>query len=102
FEVSGYYTSKSLNEFALIESKGSLNLSLQRSVLGGRGKINLNANDILYTDKTNARIHYQNIDITLRQRIESRNFRLSFIYNFGGTDGKTRRKVVEKSEEYNR
>lgn len=102
FEVSGYYTSKSLHEFALIESKGSLNLSLQRTVLGGKGKINLNANDILYTDQTRARIHYQDIDITLRQRIESRNFRLSFTYNFGGKDGKTRRKAVEKSEEYNR
>lgn len=102
FEVSGYYTSRSLNEFALIESKGSLNLSLQRTVLGGKGKINLNANDILYTDKTSARIHYQDIDINLRQRIESRNFRLSFTYNFGGKDGKTRRKEVEKSEEYNR
>jgi len=102
FEVSGYYTSKSLNEFALIESKGSLNLSLQRTILGGKGKINLNANDILYTDKTSARIQYQNIDISLRQRIESRNFRLSFSYNFGGKDGKTSRKEVEKSEEYNR
>lgn len=102
FEVSGYYISKSLNEFALIDSKGSLNLSLQRTVLGGRGKINLNANDILYTDKTRARIHYQDIDINLRQRIESRNFRLSFTYNFGGKDGKTPRKEEEKSEEYNR
>ncbi len=102
FEVSGYYISKSLNEFALIESKGSLNLSLQRAVLGGKGKINLNANDILYTDKTIASIHYQDIDINLRQRIASRNFRLSFTYNFGGTDGKTRRREVEKSEEYNR
>ncbi|GAA4780745.1 outer membrane beta-barrel family protein [Olivibacter ginsenosidimutans] len=102
FEASGYYISTSLNEFALIESKGSLNLSLQRTVLGGKGKINLNANDILYTDKTRARIHYQDIDITLRQRIESRNFRLSFTYNFGGKDGKTPRKEVEKSEEYNR
>lgn len=102
FEASGYYISKSLNEFALIESKGSLNLSLQRTVLGGKGKINLNANDILYTDQTRARIHYQDIDINLKQRIESRNFRLSFTYNFGGTDGKTRRKEVEKSEEYNR
>lgn len=102
FEVSGYYTSKSLHEFALIESKGSLNLSLQHTILRGKGKINLNANDILYTDKTSARIHYRDIDINLRQRIESRNFRLSFTYNFGGKDGKARRKEVEKSEEYNR
>ena len=102
FGVSGYYISKSLNEFALIDSKGSLNLSLQRTVLGGKGKINLSANDILYTDQTRARIHYQDIDIKLRQRIESRNFRLSFTYNFGGTDGKARRREVEKSEEYNR
>jgi Outer membrane protein beta-barrel family len=82
-EINGYYMTKSQQEFLTLNSQGSLSVSLQQKVLGGKGKISLSANDIFYTEKNSGTIKYQDIDLQYFQRESSRNIRLGFTYSFG-------------------
>jgi Outer membrane protein beta-barrel family len=82
-EMSGNYTSAMLNEFLTIKPQGSLNLGVQKSFAENSGKVSLNLSDIFYTQITRADINYQNIDVTLLQRSDSRGIRLSFSYQLG-------------------
>jgi hypothetical protein len=82
-EINGYYMTKSQQEFLTLNSQGSLSVSLQQKVLGGKGKISLSANDIFYTEKNSGTIKYQDIDLQYFERESSRNIRLGFTYSFG-------------------
>jgi biopolymer transport protein ExbD len=83
FEVSGFYTTKTLNEFLEINPMGSLNFAIQRTFLEKKARISLNFNDLLYSQKTNISILYSDINLKLRQASDSRSVRLSFFYSFG-------------------
>jgi len=98
-EVSGYYMTNFLNEFISINELGSLNFAIQRSLWGKKGRISLNANDILFTDRTKADIIYQDINVNMRQWYESRNIRLTFSYSFGNQQLKAARSRKTASED---
>ncbi len=83
FEVSGFYMTKQLNEFLLLNDMGSLNFAMQHFLWEKKGRISLNFNDLLFSQKTNATIAYQAIDVRFRQWNESRNVRFTFTYSFG-------------------
>lgn len=82
-EVSGYYTTRLLNEFFTIGQQGSLGIAIQKSVWEKKGKFTLNFNDVLFSEKTKGSVAYQDINVKFRQWEESRNVRLSFTYSFG-------------------
>jgi hypothetical protein len=98
FEVSGYYLTRFLNEFIMINNLGSLDFGVQKSLWNKKGKLSLNCEDILFTDKTKASIQYQAIDVNFRQRYESRNVRLTFSYSFGNQNVKAARDRKTASE----
>ena len=83
FEVSGYYMTKFLNEFITIDNLGSLNLAIQKTFWDRKGKLSLNANDLLFSDNVAGALKYREIDVNFRQYYESRNIRLTFSYSFG-------------------
>lgn len=82
-ELSGFYTTKFLEGFLTINPLGSLNLAIQKSFWDKKGKLTLNFNDILYTEKSSAMIDYLYINIIAKNRNESHNVRLVFSYSFG-------------------
>lgn len=82
-EVSGYYTTKFLNEFFTIGSQGSLGIAIQKTIWGNKGKLTLNFNDVLFSEKTTGNVVYQDINVRFKQWEESRNVRLSFSWSFG-------------------
>jgi Outer membrane protein beta-barrel family/CarboxypepD_reg-like domain/TonB-dependent Receptor Plug Domain len=82
-EINGYYMTKSQQEFLTLNPQGNLSIALQQKIMGGKGKISLSANDILYTEKNTGTIKYQDIDLQYFQRESSRNIRLGFTYSFG-------------------
>jgi len=82
-EVSGYYTTRFLQEFILIDPLGTLNLAVQKSFWDKKGKLTLNFSDLLWTEKTRASIEYQYIHVGLQSMQETRNIRLGFSYSFG-------------------
>ena len=83
FEVSGFYTTAFLNEFINISELGNLNFAIQKTILEKKGRITLNFNDILFSQKTCGQLQYQIIELSFRQWSETRNVRLSFTYSFG-------------------
>lgn len=83
FEISGFYTTAFLNEFITIQELSNLNFAIQKTILEKKGRITLNFNDILFSQKTRGKLLYQDIDVAFRQWSESRNVRLSFTYSFG-------------------
>lgn len=83
FEISGFYTTAFLNEFINVSELGNLNFAIQKIILEKKGRITLNFNDILFSQKTLGQLQYQIIDLSFRQWSETRNVRLSFTYSFG-------------------
>jgi hypothetical protein len=83
FEVSGFYTTKILSEFLLVNPLGSLNFAIQKSFWDKKAKLTLHFNDLLLSQKTSAMIDYQYINIKVHSMEETRNVRLGFTYSFG-------------------
>lgn len=83
FEVSGFYMTRFLDEFLTLEPFGNLNFGVQKSIWNKKGRISLNCNDILYTNRTKGRLQYQEIDVALFEKNDSRSIRLAFNYSFG-------------------
>jgi outer membrane receptor protein involved in Fe transport len=97
-EINGYYLTKFLNEFLVIGSMGGLNIAASKTFWDKRGRLSLNVNDILYTERTNAVIDIQGIKVDFSQRQYSRNARLTFSYQFGNTKVKNVRSRRTGSE----
>jgi outer membrane receptor protein involved in Fe transport len=98
FEVSGFYTTKLLEEFLTINPLGSLNLAIQKSFWEKKGKLTLNFNDILLSQKSSAMIDYQYINIKVHSMEETRNVRLAFTYSFGNQKLKAARSRESASD----
>jgi biopolymer transport protein ExbD len=83
FEVSGFYLTKFLNEFIEIGDLGSLNFAIQHTFWDRKGRLALNFNDLLFSQRSRGIIIYQDINVAFRQANETRNVRLAFTYSFG-------------------
>jgi outer membrane receptor protein involved in Fe transport len=90
-EVNGYYLTKFLNEFIVIGDLGAINFGVSKAFWDSRGRISLNWNDILYSERTRATINLADVQVLFGQREYSRNLRLSFSYKFGNTKLKSAR-----------
>jgi hypothetical protein len=97
-EVSGFYTTKFLEEFLTINPLGTLNLAIQKSFWDKKGKLTLNFNDLLFSEKSTAMINYQYINIKAKSMEESRNVRLAFTYSFGNQKLKAARSRESASD----
>lgn len=83
FEVNGFYMTRFLNEFLILEPFGNINLGVQKTIWNKKGRISLNFSDMLYTNRTKGRLQYQEIDVALLEKNDSRSVRLTFNYSFG-------------------
>lgn len=83
FEISGYYMTKSLQEFINLERLGSFDFGIQKSFWNNKGRVTFNISDMFFSERSTGRIKYEAIDVKFRQLEDSRNIRLSFRYSFG-------------------
>jgi outer membrane receptor protein involved in Fe transport len=97
-EVNGFYMTKFLNEFITIGGIAALNIGASKTFWDKRGRLSLNVNDILYSQKTDGVIDLQGIKVNFFQRDYSRNARLTFSYTFGNTKVKSVRNRGTGSE----
>jgi hypothetical protein len=98
-ELSGFYMTKTLSEFLLIKPMGTVNIGLQHSVFDKKGKFTLNFNDIFFSQKMNANILYEKINLQLKSWGGSRTANLSFTYSFGNQKLKAARERNNASDE---
>lgn len=91
-ELNGWYITRFLNEFFTIEPLGSIDAGISKSFWNDRARISLSANDIFYTEKSHVTVDFADIIVDFREREDSRNFRLTFSYQFGNTKVKSSRR----------
>ncbi|MDD4489315.1 MAG: TonB-dependent receptor [Paludibacter sp.] len=102
-EINGRYNSEQLISNIVLRSAYSIDLGLQRKVLKDNGTIKIAVSDILKTSNGGAYAKYDNVDIDVLNRWESRRLSISFNYRFGKDDFKTRaNRSTSSSEEENR
>jgi len=82
-EISGYYMTRSLQEFITLEDLGSFDLGIQKSFWNKKGRLSLNISDMFFGERSRGLINYEIINVKFRQLEDSRNIRLSFRYSFG-------------------
>ncbi len=98
FEINGFYMTRFLEEFLVIEPLSAVNLGVSKSFFNERFRVNLNASDVFYQQKTQANISYNDVNVNFFQREYSRNIRLSLSYQFGNTKLNNNKKRSSASE----
>nr|WP_294941536.1 outer membrane beta-barrel protein [uncultured Mucilaginibacter sp.] len=98
-EVTGFYETANQYGIRRFSPNYYVNAGLSTPVLGKRGKLSLNVADIFNTNRDRAYTRYQNIDLRIGGKPETRIARLSFSYRFGKTTVKAATKHVTGTEQ---
>jgi iron complex outermembrane receptor protein len=85
FEITGYYETANQYGIRRFSPNYYANAGLSTPVLGKRGKLSINVADLFNTNRDRAYTLYQNIDLRINGKPETRIARLSFTYRFGKT-----------------
>ncbi|MEO6287145.1 MAG: outer membrane beta-barrel protein [Dyadobacter sp.] len=87
-EISGWYNSRAFYGLYAAKPMGMLNAGLQKNILNKKGTIRFNVNDIFWTNRFRGKAIYKDIDFNVKSQWPSRQFRLTFTYNFGNQNVK--------------
>jgi len=102
-ELSGRYSSSQLVSNVISRPRCWIDLGIQRKILKDRGSIKVAINDIFDTGRGSAYAKYGNVDIDVKNHYDSRKLNISFNYNFGKAEFKTRsNRSTASSEEQSR
>lgn len=102
-ELSGFYNYKNVQQLSLTFPIGQLNIGLAKNnLLKGKASIRLNARDPFGWMRFKALTQYGNVDISVLNRFDSRQYGVNFTYRFGKQQGQSRRKSSATEEEQQR
>jgi len=102
-EFSGYYSSEQLIGNFIIKPQYTVDLGFQRKVLNDKGVLKLSLNDVFNTGGSGAYSKYNNIDLVVKNKYDSRKLNISFSYRFGKDNFSTRaNRSTASSEEQSR
>lgn len=102
-ELSGFYNYKNVQQLSLTYPMGQLNFGLAKNnLLKGKASIRLNARDPFGWMRYKALTQYGNVDISVLNRFDSRQYGVNFTYRFGKQQGQSRRKSSATEEEQQR
>lgn len=82
-ELRYNYVSPRIEYIYQSKGYGTVSLGLQKSVLAGKGNLQLNLNDLFNTYREYFVSQYGNLDVSTLQKRNSRQATLRFTYNFG-------------------
>jgi len=82
-EVSGFYRSKGIEGQIIVDPLWRLDAGLQKQVLKNKGTLKLSVRDIFASQNFTAYVNYQDIDVFLKGRHDTRTASLTFTYRFG-------------------
>lgn len=97
-ELAAWYNSKSLYGFFVSKPMGAFSVGLQKTVFGKKGTLKLNVNDPFWLNRFRGEVKYQDINLKVNSRWESRVARLTFTYNFGNQNVKAARQRSTSTE----
>lgn len=102
-EVSGMYRSPTVDGIVKARSMYFVAMGIQKTFLDKKATLKLNVHDIFNTMRFRGDIDYQNMDVNILAKWESRQARLTFTYRFGNNDIKpARRRTTGSEAEQNR
>ncbi len=102
-ELTGRYSSEQLISNIIVRPNYTIDLGLQRKILKDKGTIKVAVSDIFDTGRGSAYAKYDNVNIDVKNRYDSRRLQISFNYNFGKSEFKTRgNRSTASSEEQSR
>ncbi len=84
-EISGWYQAPNIEGQMRMKAMGQVNFGLRKKVLKGKGNLSLNINDIFWTQKFRGTFQFNDIDVKVLSKWESRVARINFSYRFGNT-----------------
>lgn len=103
FEISAYYNSKMVWGTFLIDPQYSVSAGISRKFFNERLSAKADINDIFHTEKTTAKVRYNNIDFDFHQLYDSQFVRFHLTYNFGKrTIEQSRRRQLGVEDEQRR
>lgn len=82
-EITGYYETANQYGIRRFSPNYYVNAGMSTPIFGKRGKLSLNVADIFNTNRDRAYTLYQNIDLRINGKPETRIARLAFTYRFG-------------------
>lgn len=97
-EVSGWYNSAGIYGFFKSEPMGAFSLGIQKTMLDKKLTVKANINDPLFLNRFKGAAKYQDIDIKVKARWDSRVARLTLTYNFGNQNVKGARQRSTSTE----
>jgi outer membrane receptor protein involved in Fe transport len=102
-ELSGFYRTSSIEGILVAKPMGAVNMAFSKQVLKKKGTLKLNIRDIFYIQQFRGYSRYQNIDVNIHNRRDSRVVNISFTYRFSkGKINNTQRKRGGAGEEQSR
>lgn len=99
--VGGFMRLKGLQNFYELNSFGTLNSSINKSIMAKKGNIILSFNDILGTNKTSFSLRQGNVSAIGTRVNDSRRIGLTFRYNFGIKPREEKKALFEQPTEGN-
>lgn len=98
-QVSGFLQTGLLYGMFEVGRQGYLDIGVSKSFFNKKLNASLNASDILYTSYNRVRVNYQNQNVFLINKQESRRVMLRVSYNFGNAKAARKTQFKSASEE---
>jgi iron complex outermembrane recepter protein len=84
-ELSGFYQSGFLEGMIVGKDMGQISLGLQKQLWKNKATLRVNVRDIFWTQYFRGSVQYQNLDVNIQNKWESRVASMSFTYRFGNS-----------------
>jgi iron complex outermembrane receptor protein len=98
-ELSGWYNSKAIYGTIVGMPQGSMDFAVAKNVLKDKGTVKVNFRDFAGLSQWSGYSRYQNIDVTIHNRWESRVVNVSFTYRFNKGQGAEQRRNKSGADE---
>ena len=102
-ELSGFYNYKNIQQLTLSYPMGTINLGLAKNnLLKGKGSLRLTARDPFNWMRFKGLTQYGNVDISIANKFDSRQYGVNFTYRFGKQQGQPSRRRNAATEDEQR
>ena len=101
-EIGFFYMAKQVHGIFFMNPMSNLSFGIQKKIMKDKGMLKLSASDMLYMSRWSGSIQFDNMDIQMYTRGDSRTVSINFSYKFGDSKSQYQRKTSGASDELDR
>lgn len=101
-ELNGFYNSRDFDGTYRFQAQTAIGAGIQKTFLNKHADLKFSGNDLFNTSHFFGNAFYNNVNIRVRNKWESRRFTLAFTYRFGGAGTEESRKKSAGQDERSR